>query len=93
MPEKKVAWEYQCRKVYDEVSEVLLEKHPDLVIRHAGYMVKDSILKCVEELRAEECKTIVYHNYSTPVYCDFEDYSYAMPAVRVGSIGNILLKQ
>ena len=82
LPEKKVAWEYQCRKVFKDVSEALLEKYPDVLIRHAGYMVKDSILKCVEELRTEECKTIVYHNFSSPVYSDFEDYSFAMPMVH-----------
>ena len=83
LPEKKVAWAYQCRKIFEDASEALLEKFPDLVIRHARYMVKDTILKAVEELRTEGCKTIVYHNYSSPVYSDFEDYSYAMPLVHM----------
>ena len=92
LPEKKVAWEYQCRKVFKDVSEALLEKYPDVLIRHAGYMVKDSILKCVEELRTEECKTIVYHNFSSPVYSDFEDYSFSMPLVHkaVNGAGKVI---
>ena len=82
LPEKKVAWAYQCRKIYEEASEALLEKYSDVVIRHARYMVKDTIAKAVEDLKAEGCKTIVYHNYSSPVYSDFEDYSLAMPIVH-----------
>jgi hypothetical protein len=82
LPERKIAWSYQCGKVYNETEMMLREKYPDAVIRHARYMYPESVKEAVEDLLNEECRTIIYHCFSNPVYSDFEDYSLALPMVH-----------
>lgn len=82
LPEKKIAWQYQCGRIYGSSSEAIRERFPGVPIRHARYMYEDSLKSAVEELLAEGCRTIVYHCYCNPVYSDFEDYSLALQAVH-----------
>jgi protoheme ferro-lyase len=79
--EKKVSWEHQCRLVYNETDEQLGLFYPGVAVRHAGYAIPESIEKAVNELLAEDCKTIVYQSFCNPVYSDFEEYAYALPLV------------
>jgi len=82
LPEKKVSWEYQCRKIYEESAAELRNRHPDASVRHARYMYEESMRQAVEELLAEGCETIIYHSFCNPVYSDFEDYSLSIPLVN-----------
>jgi len=82
IPEKKIAWAAQCRKVYEKAEAMIKDKYPDAEIRHARYMYPDSIEMAVDNLLSEGCETIIYHCYCNPVYSDFEDYSLALPLVH-----------
>ncbi|MRR18752.1 hypothetical protein EG827_01025 [bacterium] len=82
LPKKKVAWEYQCRKLFEESAAALKARHPDASVRHARYMYEESMQSAIEELLAEGCETIIYHCFCNPVYSDFEDYSLAVPLVH-----------
>jgi len=82
LPEKKVAWEYQCRRVYEESAKILKEQFPEVEIRHMRYACKESIQQSVEELLEAGCKTIIYQCFCNPVYSDFEDYAYAITGIH-----------
>lgn len=82
IPEKRVAWAYQCRKVYEEAVALLRNDFPDVEFRHTRYIAESSVRQAVEELLAAGCKTIIYQCFSNPVYSDFEDYAMAMPRVH-----------
>ncbi|MCU0457352.1 MAG: hypothetical protein MUE74_13725 [Bacteroidales bacterium] len=82
IPEKKVAWESQCRKIYQESVVILSGLYPGAEFRMARYSIKDSLKEAVEELLEAGCRTIIYQCFCNPVYSDFEDYAYAMPAVH-----------
>ncbi|MBN1107612.1 MAG: hypothetical protein JXR66_13505 [Bacteroidales bacterium] len=82
IPEKKIAWASQCRKIYDMSSAMLREKYPDAVIRHARYMYPESVREAVDQMLSEGCRTIIYQCFCNPVYSDFEDYSLALPMVH-----------
>jgi protoheme ferro-lyase len=82
LPERKVPWEYQCRRVYEEAAAVLREQFPQAEFRHACYVYPDSIDQAVEELLSAGCQTVVYQCFCNPVYSDFEEYAYALPAVH-----------
>jgi hypothetical protein len=82
LPEKKVAWAYQCMRIYEEATAALRALLPDAEFRHARYVYADSLQQAVEDLLAAGCETIVYQCYSNPVYSDLEEYAYAMPIVH-----------
>lgn len=77
----KVPWTYQCRQLYDEASRLIKAQLPDAEIVHARYVSPPSLLTAVEGLLDAGCRTIIFHSYCNPVYSDFEEYAYAMPAV------------
>ena len=78
MPEKKVAWRSQLRKVYDEAIAELGQRFPGTEFRNVHYMDPASIKKAVEELLAAGCETIVYQNFNSAVYSDFEDFGHSL---------------
>lgn len=78
LPEKKVAWEYQCRKVFEDAAVKLAERLPYSEIMHASYTSVESLKKAVETLLERGCQTIVYLSFCNPVYTDFEEYASAM---------------
>ncbi len=82
LPEKKVAWEHQCKYVYEETVSALKEKFPHTEFRHAYYAYEKSLNQTVEDLLAKGCKTIVYQCFCNPVYSDFEDYAYALSKIH-----------
>ncbi len=82
LPERKIAWAYQCGRVYEEAVGVLRERLPQAEFRHAWYAYEDSMRQAVEELLTAGCRTIVYQCFCNPVYSDFEEYAYAMPMVQ-----------
>lgn len=82
LPEKKVSWRYQLRLVYDEAVAELSRRFPGVEFRNAYYMYPETIRQAVEELLAAGCETIVYQNINNPIYCDFEDYGYALVTVH-----------
>lgn len=82
LPEKKIAWQYQCSRVYEGSSSALRGRYNNISIRQAQYMCEESLMKAVEELLAEGCQTIIYHCFCNPVYSDFEDYSLALQMVH-----------
>jgi hypothetical protein len=89
LPEKKVAWAYQCARICEDSAAGLKSRYPDASIRHARYMYSDSVQLAVEELLAEGCKTIIYQCFCNPVYSDFEDYSLAIPLVHRMANGRV----
>jgi hypothetical protein len=82
LPEKKVAWAYQCGKIYEDASRILKDRFAGIEIRHARYADKSSIQKAVDELMEAGCRTLIYQSFCNPVYSDFEDYAFALPAVH-----------
>jgi hypothetical protein len=81
LPEKKVAWECQCRRVYEDAVAVLKEEFPQVEFCHAQYIYEKSLSEAVEYLLDKGCKTIIYQCFCNPVYSDFEDYGYAIPKI------------
>jgi len=82
LPGSKVPWEFQCRRLFEEASRLIRECHPEMVITHARYVSRQSLQQAVDYLLAEGCQTIIYHSYSNPIFSDFEEYAYAIPAVH-----------
>jgi protoheme ferro-lyase len=82
LPERKIAWAYQCGRAYEEAVGVLRERLPQAEFRHARYAYEDSMRQAVEELLTAGCRTIVYQCFCNPVYSDFEEYAYALPMVH-----------
>ncbi len=82
IPEKKVAWEHQCRCIYDETVAALRSEFPGAEFCHARYTYEESVRQAVEELLSKGCETIIYQCFCNPVYSDFEDYAYALPMVH-----------
>jgi len=82
IPEKKIAWATQCKRVYEEAEAMLKSEYPEAVIRHARYMFPESIIEAADKLISEGCGTIIYQCFCNPVYSDFEDYSLAFPLVH-----------
>jgi len=82
IPEKKVAWRSQLRKVYDEAVKELGKRFPDAEFRNAFYMDRESVREAVDELLARGCQTIVYQSINCPLYSDFEDYGYALTLIH-----------
>lgn len=81
LPEKKVAWEYQCRRIYEDAAGVLKKEFPQVEFCYAQYAYERSLREAVEYLLDKGCKTIIYQCFCNPVYSDFEDYAYALPSV------------
>ena len=79
LPEKKIAWEYQCGKIVEEAREILSDRFPDVEIRHAKYVYKSSMKNAVEALLEKGCQTIIYQCFCNPVYSDFEEYAFSIP--------------
>jgi protoheme ferro-lyase len=82
LPDKKVSWEYQCKRIYDETVSALRNEFPEVEFCHARYIYEESIQQAVEELLVKGCQTIIYQCFCNPVYSDFEDYGYALPMVH-----------
>ncbi len=82
LPEKKVAWAYQCGLIYADVVAALRERRPTVECCHARYASMASLGNAVEKLLAAGCQTIIYQSYSSPVYSDFEEYGSALVAVH-----------
>lgn len=82
IPEKKVSWYSQLRKVYDEASQQLRQRFPQTEFRPAYYMKPETMRQAVEELLAAGCQTIVYQSMNCPLYTDFEDYGYSLPMLH-----------
>jgi hypothetical protein len=82
IPEKKVSWRSQLRKVYEEAVQELGERFPGVEFRNAYYLDRESLGGAVEELLANGCKTIVYQSINCPLYSDFEDYNHSLPLIH-----------
>lgn len=82
LPNKKVAWEYQCRRIYDESAAILEEMFEISGVRHARYAYDESVIQAVEDLLKAGCNTIIYQCFCNPVFSDFEDYGYALPKIH-----------
>ena len=82
IPEKRVAWRSQLRKVYEEAVAELKVRFPDAEFRQAYYMHPETMAAAVEELLAAGCETIVYQSLTCPVYTDFEDYGHSLPLIH-----------
>lgn len=82
LPERRVAWRSQLRKVYEEAISKLAETHPSLEFRNAYYMDPGSLEQSVEELIAAGCQTIIYQGINCPLYSDFEDFGYVLPRLH-----------
>jgi hypothetical protein len=78
LPEKKVSWRSQLRKVYEEAVCILSKRFPDMEFRSVHYMKPETIKQAVEELLAVGCETIIYQNFNSPVYSDFEDFGHSL---------------
>ena len=78
LPEKKVSFRSQLRKVYDEATRELGKRYPGTEFRSAYYMAPETIKKAVDELIDAGCETIVYQNFNCSVYSDFEDYGHSL---------------
>lgn len=87
IPEKKVAWSYQCGKIYADAVEILKKSYPQVEFRHARYVYKESLRLAVDELLAAGCQTIVYQSFCNPVYSDFEEFATALPLVHEYAAG------
>lgn len=92
IPEKKVAWAYQCKKIYTESVKALKERYPQVEFRHARYIYTETLQQAVEELLTAGCQTIVYQSFCNPVYTDFEEYAFALPLVHeyVNGYANVI---
>ena len=82
LPDKKVPWRNQLRRVYEEASMRLAERFPSLAFRNAYYMLPESLNEAIEGLLAEGCETLVYQGINCPLYTDFEDYGHVLPAIH-----------
>jgi len=82
IPERKVSWRSQLRKVYDEAVQDLGKRYPGVEFRNAYYMDRESVRSAVEGLLANGCQTIVYQSINCPLYSDFEDYGFALPLIH-----------
>jgi protoheme ferro-lyase len=82
LPERKVAWAHQCRRIYEEATARLRQRLPQAEFRHARYGYPESVGQAVEALLAAGCQTIVYQDFSSPAHSDFEQYAYALPMVH-----------
>jgi hypothetical protein len=78
LPEKKVSWRSQLHKVYEEATCELGKRFPDMEFRNIYYMKPETIRQAVEELLAAGCETIVYQNFNSAVYSDFEDFGHSL---------------
>ncbi|MCX6069109.1 MAG: hypothetical protein NT121_25765, partial [Chloroflexi bacterium] len=93
IPEKKVAWRSQLRKVSDEAVEVLSERYPAAEFRNAFYMYPETMRSATDELLAAGCETIVYQGLNCPLYTDFEDYGHALTMLHkyVGGRAQVIM--
>ena len=55
LPEKGVAWAYQCGQVYEEAVAALRQRFPQAEFRHARYVYEDSIRQAWEQNRNVPC--------------------------------------
>lgn len=82
IPEKRISWHDQLRKVYEEASQELKRRFPQVEIRPAYYMKPETMRQAVVELLDAGCQTIVYQSMNCPLYSDFEDYGYSLPMLH-----------
>ena len=78
LPEGRVPWEYQCRRIFEDAAALLQETYPDGEVRHMKYSYEESMVQTVEDLIQCGCQTIIYQCFCNPVYTDFEDYAFAL---------------
>lgn len=78
LPEKKVPWRSQLHKVYEEAVCELGKRFPGTQFRSVYYMKPETIRQAVEELLAAGSETIVYQNFNSAVYSDFEDFGHSL---------------
>lgn len=93
IPEKKVSWRSQLRKVYDEAVKELGVKFPGIEFQNAHSMDQQSIRRVVEELIACSCETIIFQSITCPIYSDFEDYNHSLVLVHelVNGRANVIM--
>lgn len=82
LPERKIAWAYQCGRIYQDAVARLRARFPQAEYQHARYHSVESLQDAVEKLLAAGCGTIIYHCFSNPVYSDLEEFSYALPLIH-----------
>ncbi len=91
IPEKKVAWRHQIRRVYDEAVTALQSRYPETPFRLVYYVSPASLRQGIEDLLAEGCQTIIYQGITNPVYSDFEEYNYVLPLLHQFNAGRARL--
>ena len=93
IPEKKVPWRSQLRKVYNEAVQKMEEQAPGLEFRNAYFMDRESMRAAVEELISSGCETIIYQSINCPLYTDFEDYGHSLALVHelVGGRATVIM--
>jgi hypothetical protein len=93
IPEKKVSWQSQLRKVYEEAVKELGKRFPGAEFRNALYMKPETIRQVVEELLEAGCQTIIYQSINCPIYSDFEDYGYSLVNIHdfVAGRGKVIM--
>lgn len=79
LPEKRIAWRSQMRKIYTDAVEKLTEKYPEVAFCQSYYMDHNHLRSQVERLLEGGCQTILYQESSSPVLSDFENYSSVFP--------------
>ncbi len=82
IPEKKVAWRSQLRKVYEAAAEALGGQFPGAEFRNVHYLQPETVRQAIEELLAAGCQTLIYQGLTCPLYTDFEDYGYVLPLLH-----------
>ncbi len=82
LPEKRVPWEYQCGKIFEDAAAILKKRYAEAELRHMKYTSEESTAQTVEDMIQCGCQTIVYQCFCNPVYSDFEDYAFALPALH-----------
>jgi len=82
LPEKKVAFRSQLRKVYDDAVNNLSVRYPGLEFANGYYMLPGTVRAGIEKLIAAGCETIVYQGLNCPLYTDFEDYGHVLPMLH-----------
>jgi hypothetical protein len=82
LPERKVPWQRQCQRIYDDAVEQLGRRYPGLPCRLARYTDPLSVQAAIEELLEVGCETLIFQSYCSPIYSDLEEYAYAFPAMH-----------
>jgi len=79
LPQKRVPWRHQVRRIYDQAVEQLAALYPSLPCRQVHYSDPNSVRAGIDDLVEMGCRTILFQSYCSPIYSDFEEYAYACP--------------